>query len=633
MSLIIAEKISKVFASREVLKDISFRLGQSDRIGLVGPNGEGKTTLLRIIAGLLEPSAGQVHTSRGLCVGYLPQDPPALEDKTIHQAALEVFADLRSMETTLHSLASEMAGGDPAVIKRYGALQTRFEGLGGYTYVSRIAQVLTGLAFPCDMWERPLSQLSGGQRTRVYLATLLLKSPDVLLLDEPTNHLDLQSVEWLESWLAPFRGAMIVVSHDRYFLDHVTRSTWEISSGSFETYRAPYSGYVQQRAERHKERLRVWHEQQEYIAKTQEFIRIHLAGQRSKEAKGRRTRLERFMRDEAVDRPKGEDRINLTLRAGRRAGDLVLRAEDLASGYDPHRPLVEAEYLEVERGNRIAVVGPNGAGKTTLVRTLIGELAPLAGAVRLGAGVTVGYLSQTHDTLSPETTALDALLSAAKGLTTERARSLLGSLLLTGDDVFKRISELSGGQRSRVALARLVVQSASLLVLDEPTNHLDIPSTEIMEDTLTRFDGTILFVSHDRFLIQAVATHIWLIDQARVCSVAGGWEDFLKWRGNRISQAARPAAAAEESQAPSADYRQSRRQANALNRLKRRHEELETQIEAAENDLKMLSEGISAAGQASNVPLVSDLGAKYQELSAHLDALWREWEELSEKLQ
>ena len=638
MSLIIAENVTQVFGTREVLKDVSVRVGRDDRIGLVGPNGEGKTTLLRIIGGLLEPTRGSVHRSRGVRIGYLPQDPPAFEDKTIEQACLDVFADIRGMEEELQAIAAQMSSGaaGPEILKRYGALQAEFEARGGYSYQRRMDQVLGGLGFKRDMWPRSLGQLSGGQRTLVYLATLLLAEPDVLLLDEPTNHLDLDAIEWLESWLEAFKGAIVVVSHDRYFLDHMTRTTWEVAFGGVETYRAGYGGYLRQRAERHKERMRVWEAQQEYIDKTQEFIRIHIAGQRSKEARGRRTRLERFMRDEAVDRPKEHARIHLTLRPGKRTGDIVLVAVQLAVGYDALRPIVTAESLEVYRDDRIAIVGANGVGKTTLLRTLLGELEPTGGAVQFGANVSIGYLSQGQEQLDPQMTVLDAVQSARSGITVEFARSLLGSLLFTGNDVVKRVGDLSGGERSRVALARLVVSGPNVLMLDEPTNHLDIPSTEIIENVLKSFDGTVIFVSHDRFLIEAVATKVWPILDGEARCVLGGWEDYVKWRDERAASAAAPRAGESvrrEKERVREDYRQARREANALKRLRRRHEELETQIESAEDDLKMLSEGITAAGESGNVALVEELGKKYKEVDGRLKDLWREWEALSEELQ
>ncbi len=632
MSLVIAENINHAYGALEVLKDVSFRLAESNRVGLVGPNGEGKTTMMRIIAGLIEPTSGGVHRSGSLKFGYLPQDPPALEGDTIHDLMLEVFADVRQLERQLHDHAGDLTDGDEEALERYGQMQTRFEMLGGYGYDTRIEQVLTGLGFAEEMWSQRLDELSGGQRSRAYLASLLLKEPNLLMLDEPTNHLDLDSVEWLETWLRSFGGALVVVSHDRYFLDRTTTETWEIAFTKLETYRGSYSQYLPKRDERHKERLRLWQAQQEYIGKTQEFVRIHLAGQRTREAQGRRRRLERFMRDEAVDRPSEHRQISLNLFARKRSGDLVLRAEDLKVGYQEGAELVSCESIELLRGQRVVIVGPNGAGKTTLLRTLLGELDPLAGSAKYGANVEVGYLSQTHAELGEETTAIEAVRASLIGCSLEHAHDLLGALLLSGDVAHKRISQLSGGQRSRVALARLAASRAGLLMLDEPTNHLDIPSTEIIQDVLRKFDGTVLFVTHDRYLIQSVATHIWAIDGGTIRVILGGWEDYVKWRSARRLQSAQDGDAKAKTQRK-ADYRESRKKSNLLQRLQRRHEELEILIDKAESELAVLSDEISAAGQSGDIARVEKLGNDYPKVKAKLDELWREWEQVGQELE
>jgi len=637
MSIIIGENVSHSFGAQEVLKDMSFRVGESDRIGLVGPNGQGKTTLLRIIAGLLYSTLGQAHRGKGLRLGYLPQSPPSLDGGTIHDAMLEVFAELRRKEQELHDIAIQLekSGNNSDLLKRYGQMQTEFEAAGGYDYNTRIEQVLTGLDFPQEMWEHPLAKLSGGQRTRVYLASLLLQDPDILLLDEPTNHLDLDSVEWLESWIKSYKGALIVVSHDRYFLDHVTQNTWEVAFGTLETYHGAYSDYARQRTERYNQRLSEWKTQRQYIEKTQEYIARFIAGQRSRQAKGRRTRLERFLRDEAIYRPKEHQTISVSLSAAGRTGDFVLRAEDLVVGYDAAKPLLKIERLVVEREQRVAIVGANGTGKTTLLRTLLGRIQPLAGTVRLGGNVKIGYLSQTHAELDPDRTAIDLVMAMKKNCTELEARNVLGSLLLSGDDAFKKISQLSGGQRSRVALARLMMQKINVLMLDEPTNHLDIPSTEIMQDVLDDFDGTIVFVSHDRYLVQNVATHIWAIDGTDIHCVPGSWEDYLTWR---IECRARLEAQSRQKEKQTGqdsrtDHEQSRKQANLLRRLKRRHEELESEIDKVERELANLNQQITAASQTGDLAKIEKLGKDYQQKDIRLKQLWKEWEEVGTQLE
>ena len=631
MSLIAVEKVTHAYAAVEILRHVSLRVGESDRIGLVGPNGAGKSTLLRIIAGLLEPLSGKIHHSAGLKIGYLPQDPPALSGSTIYDAMLDAFSDLRRMESELEELAGRMAD-DADAVERYGRMQHEFEDRGGYEYASRIEQVLTGLGFDKDMWARPMSKLSGGQRTRAYLAKLLLGDPDVLMLDEPTNHLDLETVEWLEGWLGSFRGALVMVSHDRYLLDNATTDTWEVEFGSLEKYRGGYSKYLTLRAERYLERQRLWEAQQAYIAKTQEFIRIHLAGQRTKEAQGRRSRLERFIRDEAISEPQDHRAISLELAPPVRSGDIVLRSEELAVGYEATGPLITDIELNVERGQRIAILGGNGTGKTTLVRTILGELPRLAGKISTGSNVEMGYLSQTHASLDPESTALDEVVSTG-GCTYERARSLLGALLLSGDDGLKKICELSGGQRSRVVLAQLVAQSANVLMLDEPTNHLDIPSSEIMQDVLQRFTGTSIFVTHDRYLVQATATHVWALEDGKLYSIIGGWREYLAWRERHRTTNPIAAAADQDKAARQTKRRQDRKQANLVQRLKRRHEELEAEIDTAEARLEAINQEISAASEAGDMELVEKLSSEYPRVRQHLDELWAEWEKVGMELE
>jgi len=632
MSLVIGENIDHAFADRHVIEMASFRIAQGDRIGLVGPNGEGKTTLLRIISGDLEAVSGQVHRRRRLSVGYLPQTPPDFGDATIHEAMLDVFADLRRREEDLHQLALQMEEPDDThdLATRYGQLQTEFEVLGGYDYNVRIEQVLTGLGFPPDMWNRTIESLSGGQRTRVYLGTLLLAAPEVLLLDEPTNHLDVDSVEWLELWLRSFAGALVVVSHDRYLLDNVTTRTWEIASCTLTSYRGNYSKYRKLREERIAELLKRYEAQQEYIAKTRDFVARHIAGQRTKEAQGRRKRLERFLRDEAIERPVQSNTMRLRLSADVRAGDMVLRTSGLSAGYDASAPLLEDLDLEVVRGDRVAVIGANGTGKTTLLKTLLGVLSPLSGVVRLGAKVNVGYLSQDHSELDPAMSALDSVMAPGKGLKLEEARTLLGSLLLSGDEVFKPTGELSGGQRMRVALARLVVAGANVLVLDEPTNHLDIPSTEVVQNTLQGFPGTIILVSHDRYLVQAVATHIWAIDDSSIRVILGGWEDYVAWRAK---PAGSTLSSQEDAGSPQTDsHRRSRRRSNQLQALRRRHQSIEDEIERLEKELAGLNQAIAAAGQAGDTARVTQLSKQYQSRDARLADLWREWEDVGEQI-
>ncbi len=628
MSLVIAEGLSQEFGAQVVYGNVSFRIADGDRIGMVGPNGEGKTTLLRTIAGELEATLGDLHRRRNLSIGYLPQDPPAFTGTTIEETMLAVFTDLRDREKRLAELEKRVAGGGEEELQRYGTAQSEFEHAGGYSYRRRIEQVLGGLKFPRDMWSRPLDELSGGERTRAYFARLLLAEPEVLLLDEPTNHLDIDSVEWLERWLDSFGGAVVAVSHDRYFLDRVTKRTWEVASGGLEAYPGAYSKYVGVRAERHKARMRLWEEQREYIARTEDFIRRYHASQRTKEAQGRKAHLEKFLEREAIAKPGFTDTIHLRLPEPERSGDFVLRSAGLSVGFG--EPLLATGELEVMRGQKIAIVGPNGSGKTTLLRSLLGQLPPLSGEVRPGAKVKFGYLSQTHTELDPDLDAVDNVRAADPGMKPEEVRRLLGSLLLGGDEALKKVGTLSGGQRSRVILARLAVQRVNVLALDEPTNHLDIPSTEIIQETLKAFEGTVFLVSHDRYLVQAVATHLWVIADGRLHKVRGGWQDYLAWREQLSGNGGRSDGARGEG---GDEFRKARKRATRQASLRRKLERLEKKIDRAEQELSEFNLRITAAGEAGRLDEVESLGADYAARETALKKLWSTWEQLGEELE
>ena len=503
---------------------------------------------------------------------------------------------MAELEHRLAAAATQSNGDYDALLEEYGHAQTAFEVAGGYTYETRIRQVLGGLGFNEDEHDKRLAFLSGGERTRALLAQLLLLEPDLLLLDEPTNHLDLEAVEWLEETLLHWQGALVVVAHDRYFLDKVASRIWDMNYGAVETYRGNYTAFHGQREMRRERQRREWESQQEFVEKTEEFIRRNLAGQRTKEAQGRRTRLERFLHDEAIDRPEETKQIRLGLTTQIRSGDLVLATKDLAVGYD--RPLFYCPDVEVRRGDRVALIGPNGAGKTTLLKTVLGQLLPLHGKVRFGASVHVGYLAQAQAGLDPDETVLDSILDV-QNLPISQARSFLGQFLFSGDDVFRTIGTLSGGQRSRVALARLTLQGANFLLLDEPTNHLDLDTQEILESVLRQFPGTILLVTHDRYLVQALATHIWRVagDELRVFK--GDYEEYLRQRAAEVEgKAEAKAEGVVENAAPERDReraREERRQRKAAERLAEQAALMERQIHELETKLAALGAQLEAA--------------------------------------
>jgi ATP-binding cassette subfamily F protein 3 len=632
MSVIMAERIAKTYEPYDVFWDVSCSLAWGDRIALVGRNGTGKTTLLRILAGLEPPTSGRVHRAKGLRIGFLPQGATLEGDRTLWQEMMTAFAPLREMEVRLHRLEMDMA--DPAraeaVLEAYAPLRDRFESLGGYTYQDRAKHVLMGLGFPPEEHDMPVAHLSGGQQTRAFLARLLLESADLLLLDEPTNHLDLQAIEWLEGYLNSWEGTVVLVAHDRYFMDRVVRKVWELTFGQLEIYAGNYSHYAQQRAERYERRLKDYRAQQELIAKEEDFIQRYMAGQRSRQAKGRLKRLERFKRDDALDRPREEHTIKLQFQTPLRSGDKVIWSQDLAVGYDPNAPLFYSPDLDLRRGECVALLGPNGSGKTTFLKTVLGQVQPLAGHARLGASLKIGYFAQVHSDLDPEKSVLDSILEV-KNLPLGEARNFLARFLFTGDDVFKRIGELSGGERSRVALAKLVLQRANLLLLDEPTNHLDIASQEVLEEVLDDFAGTILLVTHDRYLVNRLATQLWIIDpkERELDVFQGAWAGYVEARE-------REAQTPEVRQAKdkwSEDQRQARRDGQRARReeeaRQQRAAELEAEIHRLEAELRALQEEIAAATGAEQAMRLHELGTLYAELEGQLQEQIDLWAELA----
>ena len=553
MSVITGTQVSKSFGAFDLFANLNFSVARGNKIALVGANGCGKTTLLTIIASMQEPNiGGRVNFARGVSRGYLSQTAEESNEHTIWQEMQTAFVELNALGQQLQALEQAMAepsSNHDALLTRYGTLQHDFEVRGGYEIDARIKRVLGGLGFKPGEELKPLSQLSGGQRVRTALAKLLLQSPDVLLLDEPTNHLDRQGIEWLEGYLQEWVGTLLVVSHDRYFLDEVCDYVWDMGKHSdglsyIEVYRGGYTDYVAQRTERRERKLKEFTAQQEVIAKEQEYIRRNIAGQNTSIAKGRQTRLNRM---ERLEKPLETRAMSLRLTSGPRSGNIVMETDRLVIGYrvrgddgvmglgdegmrsigeshhlispSPHlpiitRPLFTVPNLQLLRTERAALIGPNGTGKTTFLKTVLESIPPLGGEVRLGASLRLGYFAQAHEGLNLSNTVLEELMSAREDMKMSEARNILGRFLFSGDDAFKRLEMLSGGERGRVALAKLTLQGANFLLLDEPTNHLDIPSQEILTEALNNFDGTLLLVSHDRYLIAALATQIWSLERA-----------------------------------------------------------------------------------------------------------------------
>ncbi|NDJ63129.1 MAG: ABC-F family ATP-binding cassette domain-containing protein, partial [Chloroflexi bacterium] len=633
-SILTAQNLSKEFGPEEIFSGVTVEIPHKARIALVGPNGAGKPPLLNLLIGLDVPNEGAVHRSRNLRIGFLPQRPELHGAHTLWEEQLSAFADLRAQEAKLNALEQDLTDPDKhdAALAEYGELQERFELAGGYTYEQRIRTVLQGLGFKPEDDHTPLSQLSGGQKTRALLARLLLEAPDLLALDEPTNHLDIQAVEWLEGYLGEFPGAVLVVSHDRYFMDAVAAVIWELDFGTLETYRGNYSHYVEQREERHARLLKEFEAQQEFIAKEEEYIRRNMAGQNTRQAQGRLKRLNRLKRDKLTAKPRRRQSMHLRMGANLRSGDKVLMTQDLSVGYaDAPAPLFEAPDITLWRGEVAALIGPNGAGKSTFVKTAIGALTPLAGDVKLGASVKVGYFAQAHESLNPKNSIIDEI-TAAHPMQISEARDYLAQFLFQGDDVFRNIETLSGGERGRVALAKLALTGANLLLLDEPTNHLDIASQEILQNVLADFKGTILIVSHDRYLIDALATQIWAVQPGNLTVFEGPYKEYLAARDQaRAAQAEAEQAAnapAEAQTNGSNGAQAARKHSLTPYKLQKRIAELEAQIETHEAALESITAELGTASASGDAARVRELGEAYTAAENDLHAAMAEWEAL-----
>ena len=599
MALVTLDNVSKHFGAQRVLDGVSFRVERRDHLALIGSNGAGKSTILRIMAGLEDADEGAVTRARGVSVTYLPQEPTFEASDTLYEAMMDAFREAIAAAERLRSLEREMAhdGANAALIEEYGRLQALVEHA-GYDYREQIERVLTGLGLARETWHRAVSTLSGGQQTRANLARTLLEDADVLLLDEPTNHLDLQAVEWLEAYLRDLKRAFVVVAHDRYLLDRVTRRTIELAVGRVTEYDAPYSRYLELKNERVERLRREYDAQQEHIAKTEEFIRRYGAGQRYKEARGRQRRLDRLDR---VERPQEEKSVRLRLSSAKRSGEIVLEMKGVVAGY-PNKPLVRLpDEVVVRRGERIAIIGPNGSGKTTLLRTLVGTLPSLEGEVRWGAKTTTGFHSQSLDQLDERRTALEEV-QHSHPMGEEEARSYLGRFLFSGDDVFKRIGMLSGGEKSRVALAKLILEEPNVLVLDEPTNHLDIASRDALESVLEGFHGTLLFVSHDRYIIDSLAEQVWNIRDGRLQRYDGNYSTFVEGRAKSLDFDSVP---------------DRERQAE--------HVAPERQLDQLEEEAVSLAARIAEEGATTSLARLTELMDRYGEVQTTLEEVQQVW--------
>jgi ATP-binding cassette subfamily F protein 3 len=615
MSLLSLNDVAVSFGANDIVTGVACEANPGDRIGLVGRNGAGKTSLLRILSGAERPSQGQRHAARWLRIEMVEQIPPTTDNSTtVREEVLTAVRDVVALETALHEAAAAMADGDADAAESYAHLLHRMESEGAFTYENRFAQIMSGIGFSEADWDRPLSILSGGQRSRVGLARALMAEPDLLLMDEPTNHLDIEGLRWLEAFLAAWQGAIIVTSHDRYFLDKVANRIWQVDNRRLRTYPGNYTHSEELRSAEAVRLEQEYERQQEMIRKEEEFIRRFGAGTRASQAQSRANKLARLDRIEAPRKEQRAARFRLT---SKRSGEVVLRTDGFVAGYE--HPVVKGGDLELERRARIALVGRNGSGKTTLLKTVAGEIAPLSGRLSLGSAVSLAHYWQEAEGLDPSLTVLEELLRDDPDI--QATRDLAGRFLFSGDDVQKRVSSLSGGERSRLALAKLVRSGANLILLDEPTNHLDIPSREALEEALSAFEGTLIFASHDRRLIERLATRLWIVEDGVLVQFDGSLEEYER---RRDETASRNTAATK--QAPTADTGNA--PAMSAYRRNQRIAELEEQIEAAEVGLKDLELQINEASTAGKSAEVGRLGLAFEALRTDLDKLLEEWASL-----
>ena len=627
--LVNLNQVSKGFAANELFRDVTFQINPGDKVGLVGRNGVGKTTLLRLILGEIDPDQGQIQRHPQLRIGFMQQIPRLDSERTLFGEALSVFLRLEEMEQEISLLEAEieLKARDSVVqslLDRYSQMQTRWEMEGGYDYRARTEAVLFGLGFSRSDLDRSVSQLSGGEKNRVNLAKLLLAEPNLLLLDEPTNHLDIPAVRWLENFLAGYPYACIVISHDRYFLDATVKRILELGNGRIEEYPGSYSWYARARERRLEQRQKAYEFQQQLIDRTEEFIQRNLAGQKARQAQSRRKMLKKLERLEPVAADTAPFRFRFEM--DRQSSNLIFRVSGLEIGYEV--AVVKGIGFHLYRGDRLGVVGPNGSGKTTLVKTLLGKLPPHRGEIQVGPQVEVAFYDQQLEQLDLSATVLDEMRSISPLMSDEALRSYLARFLFRGDEVFQNVASLSGGEKSRLALAKLIFGKANTLIFDEPTNHLDIPSCEAVEAALQQFPGTLVIVSHDRYLIDRICHRVLYLDgNGGCCWFEGTYHEFeTRLVQESVYQPQTPKAGPEEAALPPL-IRAKKLSKNEFNKLKLQCASLEEEIRETEGLAQKTLGQMSDPDLADDFLQLQELSYQHRELTQRLETLYIEWEE------
>lgn len=634
MIILQANKIERSFAGEVFFDNISLQVDERDRIALVGKNGAGKSTLLKILVGEEEPTSGEINKKRDLSLSYLAQDSRFESSNTIYDEMLHVFDDLRKTERTLRQMELDMGektGADlEKLMQDYDRLSEEFRQAGGFTYEADIRAILNGFKFDESMWQMKIEELSGGQNTRLALAKMLLEKPNLLVLDEPTNHLDIETIAWLENYLVNYSGALLIVSHDRYFLDKVSTITLDLTKHSLDRYVGNYSSFVEQKEQKLLTEAKNYEKQQKEIAALEDFVNRNLVrASTTKRAQSRRKQLEKM---ERLDKPEaGTKSAHMTFHSDKTSGNVVLTVEEAAVGYDD-QVLSEPINLDIRKMNAVAIVGPNGIGKSTLIKSIVGQIPFIKGEARFGANVEVGYYDQTQSKLTPHNSVLDELWNDFKLTPEVEIRNRLGAFLFSGDDVKKTVGMLSGGERARLLLAKLSMENNNFLILDEPTNHLDIDSKEVLENALIDFDGTLLFVSHDRYFINRVATQVLELSEEGSTLYLGDYDYYLEKKAELEALAAAqaeavPAASMEE--VTSNDYHLQKQNQKELRKITRRIEQLEAEMEELDQKIQAITESMHSTNDAEDlVQLQSNL----DQLTIQQEAVMEEWAELAERV-
>lgn len=633
MIILQANKIERSFAGEVLFDNINLQVDERDRIALVGKNGAGKSTLLKILVGEEEPTSGEINKKKDISLSYLAQDSRFESENTIYDEMLHVFDDLRRTEKQLRQMELEMgekSGEDlNKLMSDYDRLSENFRQAGGFTYEADIRAILNGFKFDESMWQMKIAELSGGQNTRLALAKMLLEKPNLLVLDEPTNHLDIETIAWLENYLVNYSGALIIVSHDRYFLDKVATITLDLTKHSLDRYVGNYSRFVELKEQKLATEAKNYEKQQKEIAVLEDFVNRNLVrASTTKRAQSRRKQLEKM---ERLDKPEaGKKAANMTFQSEKTSGNVVLTVENAAIGYDGE-VLSQPINLDLRKMNAVAIVGPNGIGKSTFIKSIVDQIPFIKGEKRFGANVEVGYYDQTQSKLTPSNTVLDELWNDFKLTPEVEIRNRLGAFLFSGDDVKKSVGMLSGGEKARLLLAKLSMENNNFLILDEPTNHLDIDSKEVLENALIDFDGTLLFVSHDRYFINRVATHVLELSENGSTLYLGDYDYYVDKKAEiEVSQTEEASMSNQAKEAsPSNDYQAQKESQKEARKLMRQIESLEAEIEELETQSQAISEKMLETNDAEKL---MELQAELDKISHRQEEAMLEWEELSEQV-